>query len=98
MLYEPPFEYVKDHVEPTRSKVRRKSYSEKWWLHVEPCSGMRAAIEGLGRFIATPTLSKHRLFAWLPAGTLADHQLIVFARDDYYFFGVLHSHPHELWS
>ena len=98
MLYEAPFEYLKEHVWPKRSKVRRKSYAEKWWLHVEPCSGMRRAIEGLPRFIATPTLSKHRLFAWLPAGTLADHQLIVFARDDDYFFGVLHSSVHELWA
>jgi hypothetical protein len=98
MLHEAPFEYVKEHVEPTRSKVRRKSYAEKWWLHVEPCSGMRRAIEGLPRFIATPTLAKYRLFEWLPAGTLADHQLIVFARDDDYFFGVLHSSVHELWS
>jgi len=98
MLYEAPFEYVKEHVESTRSKVRRKSYATKWWLHVEPCSGMRAAVEGLPRFIATPTLSKHRLFAWLQAGTLADHQLIVFARDDDYFFGVLHSSVHELWA
>jgi len=98
MLYEAPFEYVKEHVEPTRSKVRRKSYAEKWWLHVEPCSGMRAAIEGLSRFIATPTLAKHRLFVWLPTGTLADHQLIVFARDDDYFFGLLHSHVHETWA
>ena len=98
MLYEAPFEYLKEHVEPARSKVRRKSYATKWWLHVEPCSGMRAAVEGLDRFIATPTLSKHRLFAWLPAGTLADHQLIVFARDDDYFFGMLHSRPHEIWA
>jgi hypothetical protein len=98
MLYEAPFEYVRKHVEPTRSKVRRKSYAEKWWLHVEPCSGMRTALTGLSRFIATPTLSKHRLFAWLSADTLADHQLIVFARDDDYFFGVLHSRPHELWA
>lgn len=97
-LYEAPFEYLKQYVEPTRSKVRRTSYATKWWLHVEPCSGMRAAVEGLPRFIATPTLSKHRLFAWLPAGTLADHQLIVFARDDDYFFGVLHSTVHEAWS
>ena len=35
---------------------------------------------------------------YLPAGTLPDHQLIVFARDDDYFFGVLHSRPHELWA
>ena len=59
---------------------------------------MREALARVDRFIATPTLSKHRLFAWLPAGTLPDHQLIVFARDDDYFFGVLHSRPHELWA
>ena len=54
MLYEAPFEHVKEHVEPTRSKVRRKSYSEKWWLHVEPCSGMRTAIEGLADGMRRP--------------------------------------------
>ena len=98
MLYEAPFEYVKEHVEPIRSQVRRKSYAEKWWLHVEPCSGMRSALDGLDRYIATPTTSKYRLFVWLPAETLPDHALIVFARDDDYFFGVLHSRPHELWA
>jgi hypothetical protein len=30
--------------------------------------------------------------------TLPDHQLFAFARDDDYFFGVLHSRPHELWA
>ncbi|MBA3415558.1 MAG: hypothetical protein H0U10_10080, partial [Chloroflexia bacterium] len=29
---------------------------------------------------------------------LPDHQLIVFARDDDEFFGVLHSRAHEVWS
>ncbi len=29
---------------------------------------------------------------------LPDHQLIVFARDDDYFFGVLQSHVHEVWA
>ena len=29
---------------------------------------------------------------------MPDHQLIVFARDDDYFFGVLHSRAHELWA
>jgi len=98
MLYEAPFEYVKDHVEPIRSKVRRESYATKWWLHVEPCSGMRTAIEGLGRYVATPTTSKHRLFVWLPSNTLPDHALIAFARDDDYFFGLLQSSVHELWA
>ncbi len=29
---------------------------------------------------------------------MPDHQLIVFARDDDYFFGVLQSSVHELWA
>ena len=32
------------------------------------------------------------------ANTLPDHQLIVFARDDDYFFGVLQSRVHEVWA
>lgn len=43
-------------------------------------------------------MAKHRLFVWLAGSALADHQLIVFARDDDYFFGVLHSRAHELWA
>src|SRR5439155_9378479 len=30
--------------------------------------------------------------------TLADHQLFAFARDDDFFFGVLHSRLHEVWA
>jgi len=59
---------------------------------------MRAALTPLTRFVATPTNSKHRLFVWLSHPTLPDHQVIVFAREDDYFFGVLQSRVHESWS
>ena len=39
----------------------------RWWIHVVAASGMRGATAGLSRYIATPRLSKHRIFAWLPA-------------------------------
>jgi hypothetical protein len=97
-LYEAPFEYVRKHVKPFRDQVRRRSYRERWWLHVEPGSGMRRALSGLRRYIATPLLTKHRLFVWLDSDTLADHQLVAIARDDDYTFGVLHSRVHELWA
>ena len=29
---------------------------------------------------------------------MPDHQLIVFAREEDYFFGILHSRSHELWA
>ena len=57
---------------------------------------MWRALHGLSRFIATPTVSKHRLFVWLNAGICPDH--IVVARDDDTTFGILHSRFHEAWS
>jgi hypothetical protein len=97
-LYEAPFEYLKEHVKPLRILNRRERRKRLWWLHGETIPGLRAALAGLPRFIATPATAKHRLFAWLQGGTLPDHALIAFARDDDYFFGVLHSLVHELWA
>jgi hypothetical protein len=97
-LYEAPFSYVETVVKPMREGNRRAAYAERWWLHVEPRSGMRAALSGLERYIVTPRVSKHRVFVWRPTTTLADSGTFVFARDDDYFFGVLHSRPHELWA
>ncbi len=53
---------------------------------------------GKTRYIATPRVSKHRIFVWLPPNVLANDGTIVFAREDDYFFGVLQSKPNELWA
>jgi hypothetical protein len=55
-------------------------------------------VAGLARFLATPRVAKHRIFVWVPAGTLPDSRVYVFARSDDYVFGVLHSKTHEVWS
>lgn len=59
---------------------------------------MRDAIATLSRFIVTSRVARHRVFVWLEPPALPDHKLCVFARDDDYFLGVLHSRIHELWS
>ena len=97
-LYEEPFRLVKEHVHPMRQRNRREAYREYWWRHVEPRQGMWQALDRLPRYIATPTVAKHRLFAWLDARICPDHQLIVIARDDDTTFGILHSRFHEIWS
>jgi len=97
-LYEAPFEHVYAHVKPMRATNNRAAYRERWWLHVEPRSGMRTTLAPLARYICTPTVASYRLFVWSNGLALPDHQLIVFARDDDYFFGVLHSRAHEVWS
>ncbi len=96
--YVQPYALVRAMVLPARRTNKRASYRERWWIHVEARPGLRAAIMPLRRFIATPTVGKHRIFVWLTRPTLPDHQLIVIAREDAYVFGVLHSRVHELWS
>ena len=97
-LYQSPFEYVKTEVRPTRLSNKRQIYAQNWWLHVEARPGMREALRGLERYIATPRVSKHRIFVWAEKCILVDSAIIAIARDDDYAFGVLHSRVHEAWS
>lgn len=97
MLYEQPYEYLLRHVKPQRATMRG-AVGIPWWLHQRPRPQMRQALSNLNRFIVTPRISKHRVFQWIYQPTLPDSALDVFARDDDYFFGVLHSRPHEVWA
>lgn len=96
--YEMPFEYVKEHVLPIRELVRRDSHRRYWWRFGDTRPGLRRAVKDLRRIIVTPAVSKYRLFVWMLNDVVVDHACIVFARDDDYFFGVLHSRIHELWA
>jgi type II restriction/modification system DNA methylase subunit YeeA len=95
-MYESPFRYAQESIFPAREKSRTTIQS--WWLHERPRVDMRAAISPLPRFICTPRVSKHRLFVWLESPTLPDSATFVFAHEDDYFFGVLHSRLHEVWA
>ena len=97
-LYEAPFAHVKEHVWPSRQRNRAPAVRKFWWRHERPRPEMWKALDGLSRYILTPTVAKHRLFDWLEAGVCPDHQLIVIARDDDVTFGILHSRFHEAWS
>ena len=59
---------------------------------------MNRALADLSRFIVTPRVAKHRVFTWLEWPSYADCQLVVFASDEDYFFGILHSRVHEVSS
>jgi type II restriction/modification system DNA methylase subunit YeeA len=97
-LYEWPFERIKEHVKPIRDINKRQRLKERWWIHGEARPGMRNAIAGLRRCIVTPEVAKHRLFVWMKTDTVPDHSCHVIARDDDYFFGIVHSTLHEIWS
>ena len=97
-FFEEPFRHVQDHVYPMRQRTRREEYRVHWWRHLRPRPNMWEALAGLPRYIATPTVSKHRLFVWIDSRICPDHQLIVITRADDTTFGILHSRFHEAWS
>jgi type II restriction/modification system DNA methylase subunit YeeA len=97
-LYERPFEHVRENVKPERMENNREGYRLKWWVHGEPRPDLRAALGKLKRYIITPRVSKYRVFVWLGVETVPDSATFAIARDDDYFFGVLHSRAHEVWA
>ena len=97
-LYEEPFEYVRSVVKPERDKHRETKLREQWWLHGRPRVEMREALGGLTRFIGTSEVSKHRMFSYIDGSVLPNKTIVVFAREDEYFFGILQSRMHVLWT
>jgi len=97
--YHAPFEYVKEYVLPARVKSGQKAkYRDRWWQYGRPRVKMRDRLVELSRYAAMPRHTKHFVITWLDASILANDATTVFARDDDYFFGILHSKVHELWA
>lgn len=97
-FFEKPFHHVLEHVKPERELKNEAYLKAKYWLHKRSSPEMRTAIKGLSRFIATPMVSKYRLFVWLPESKIPENAAIVIARNDDTSFGILHSRFHEVWS
>ncbi|MDP2416163.1 MAG: hypothetical protein Q8M33_01575, partial [Hydrogenophaga sp.] len=97
-LFEEPFAHVVREVKPDRLSVRRVRTARLWWIHEEARVSMRAALNTLTRYIATPRVAKHRFFVFLDASILPDTRLNLIARTDDTIFGVLHSRIHEVWA
>ena len=97
-LYEAPFEHIRANVKPIRAKNRVRRRAERWWIHATPAPNMRRALSEMGRYIATSLTSRNRIFVFVDGNVLPDITVTVFARDDDYFFGVLHSRIHMLWA
>jgi hypothetical protein len=96
--YGAPMDFVRKNVLPVRSQNHRKAYRDRWWLPGEARPAMQQALAGLPRFVATPRVSKYRVFVWISPECLPSDATVAFARADDYFFGLLHSRFHEIWA
>ena len=93
-----PYAHVVEHVKPLRDTNNDRQRRERWWLFGRSGSDLRKALSKVERYVVTPEVSKHRIFAWLSKPVLPDCQLMVVTREDDTTFGVLQSRFHELWA
>jgi hypothetical protein len=93
-----PYAHVEHFVRNRRQANREGRAARRWWIHQRARRAMREAIAGLDRFLVTVEVAKHRSFRWAPADVLPSGSLVVFARSDDFFLGILESRFHKLWA
>ncbi len=96
--YPAVYQHVHEHVKPERDQNNDRSRRENWWLFGRSNGGLRAALVGLPRFIATVETAKHRVFMFLDGATVPDNMLIAIAIEDAFHLGVLGSRVHVAWA
>jgi type II restriction/modification system DNA methylase subunit YeeA len=96
--YEAAFKIVEENVREFRSRNRYVGLRNRWWIYRRPGDRVRDAQRRYSRLLCTPMVSKHRVFVWLDPVIQPDKTIYAYARDDDYFFGVLHSRAHEVWG
>ncbi|MDR0826348.1 MAG: DNA methylase [Desulfovibrio sp.] len=92
------YQWVFTRIKPVRDHDRRPKHRDLWWICGEPRKTFRPALAGLRRYIVTPMVAKHRLFAFLDIDILPDQKLVAFATEDAYHFGILSCKIHTVWS
>jgi hypothetical protein len=96
------YQWVSDRVRPERMAKAHtadgQAYARLWWLHGKPRPVLRAALEGLPRFIATVETAKHRTFQFLDGDIAPDNMLIAIALNAAAALGVLSSRLHVAWA
>lgn len=98
MAYPAALDVVRQRVKPEREKNRDRGFREYWWRFGRPRGEMRAAIEGLPRYIAGTATGKRFLFAWVDQNVCPSNATNVFAFDDEYSIGILTSSIHGIWA
>ncbi|MCC6158978.1 MAG: DUF559 domain-containing protein [Deltaproteobacteria bacterium] len=96
--YPEPYQRLLDHVKPERDANRSSTMKDNWWLFGRTRPALRETLRGLRRYVAVPETSKHIPFVLVDIDVLVEHGAIAFALEDAFFFGVMSSRLHHIWS
>lgn len=91
-------EIVRKKVKPERDRVRREALKRFWWQYGEKRPALRKSLSNCSSVLVNSQVSANLSFAFIPASWFPAHSLNIFPREDYHFFCVLQSRPHEVWA
>src|SRR6185369_6205347 len=63
-LYQAPFEHLVEAVRAPRLQNRELRTAGNWWKFRRSGAALRELIGPLSRYVATPLVSRHRIFRW----------------------------------
>lgn len=92
------YQHLLDRVKPERDLNPDRARRERWWLFARANTELRAAIDGLSRYIATVYVAKHRVFQFLDPSILPDDGLVAIGSTSALLLGVLSSSTHIAWT
>lgn len=98
LLFPLAYQRLMDTVRPEREQNARDSYRTRWWQFGENVNVIRAATEGLIRYIATVYTGKHCIFSFINCHTLVDATINVMASDQAHFLSILSGRHHVCWA
>jgi len=96
--YPEAYQHLLNTVMPERRENKRAAYRDRWWLFAEAREGMREALDGLKRYVASPETAKHRYFIFMKDDMAADQKIRVVAIDSPSVLAVLTSRIHVNFS
>jgi len=96
--YPETWQWLFDRVKPERDENKRKSVRDRWWRFAEPRKVLRAAHEGLEKYIATAYVSKHMILTFMDSTIVPDDGLVAIATNDPFWLGILSSRIHSAWA
>lgn len=89
---------VRERVKPERDKVKRDAHRRSWWQYADKRPALYEALRHLETCWVTSGISKHRVFARLPANWVFTHNLYVFPIENTTFFCTVQSRIHVPWA
>lgn len=92
------YDIVRSRVKPYRDTVNDAGRREKWWLFGRTNEALRAALQGIPRYLGTSYVSKHRIFTFLDTRIAAEDTVVCVALADDFSHGVLSSRIHATWA